>query len=60
MTLKWKDLLTGNKEGVIQVNVHRHVAPATLEAIGEGAFSQVNLRAKVTYPQLHRRTISCV
>ena len=30
-------MLTGNKEGVMQVNVHAHVAPATLEAIGEGS-----------------------
>ncbi|EJF60674.1 cytochrome P450 [Dichomitus squalens] len=38
VTLKWKDLLTGNAEGSIKMNVHDFIAPATLEAIGEAAF----------------------
>ncbi|KAI0774916.1 cytochrome P450 [Trametes elegans] len=38
VTLKWKDMLTGHSESSIKVDVHRHVAPATLEAIGEAAF----------------------
>ena len=36
VTLKWKDMLTGNAEGSIKLNIHDDVAPATLEAIGEG------------------------
>ncbi|KAI0629559.1 cytochrome P450 [Trametes polyzona] len=38
VTLKWKDLLTGQKDGSVVLNVHEFVAPATLEAIGEAAF----------------------
>ncbi|KAL1945428.1 hypothetical protein VTO73DRAFT_2279 [Trametes versicolor] len=38
VTLKWKDLLTGQSAGSVTVNVHEDVAPATLEAIGEAAF----------------------
>ena len=29
-------MLTGSKDGHINVNVHADVAPATLDAIGEG------------------------
>ncbi|KAI8971016.1 cytochrome P450 [Trametes punicea] len=38
VTLRWKDLLMGQPGGSIKINVHEHVAPATLEAIGEAAF----------------------
>lgn len=37
VTLKWKDLLSGNDGESIKMNVHDYIAPATLEAIGEGS-----------------------
>lgn len=38
VTLKWKDMLTGHGEGSIRLNVHENIAPATLDAIGEGTY----------------------
>ena len=40
VTLKWKDLLSGNDGESIKMNVHDYIAPATLEAIGEGSCSR--------------------